>query len=142
MATNYEEVYASFLSKITDYSFIKLSEEELKSQLKQYLKSSIARFKRPRVDLKDIDDINKSFNQDLSLSEIEILATLMIVEYIRPQMNSATIMKQVMTDKEFRFYSQKNHLDGLASLYTMMKKEAETLMRDYSFERLGDKDDK
>jgi hypothetical protein len=141
MATEFSEVYASFLSKVTDYSFLNLTQDELEEQLEPYLRSSIPRFRKPRVNLKEIDSVNKEFFNELSILEIEILATLMVIEFMRPKINSSNIYKQVMTDKEFRFYSQANHLAELMSLYNAMKKEAEKLMLDYSFERLGEKDE-
>lgn len=139
--TTYKEVYESFLSKTTEYEFLKIDKATLEAILEPYLRSALPRFRRPRFDIKDRDDVSKLFNAELSLMEIEILATLMVVEFLRPAINDSRIKKQVMTDKEFRFYSQKNHLDGLMALYKMMKDETVQLMRDYSFERLGEDND-
>lgn len=138
--TTYKDIYASFLSKTTEHDFITLSEADVEEIIEPYLRSALPRFRRPRFDINDRDEILKQFNSNLSLMEVEIIATLMVVEFLRPSINDSKLKKQVMTDKEFRFYSQKNHLDGLISLYKMMKDEAVQLMRDYSFERLGEKE--
>lgn len=140
MATSYKEIYDSFLSKISDYSFLNLTEEEMEEQLERYLLSSIPRFRNARTDLSK-DESLKRFNNQLTDFEIEILATIMIAQYLRPQIVSSKIHKQAMTDKEFRFYSQANHLKELLELYKTMEKESEKLMRDYSFMKLGDKND-
>lgn len=149
MATAYKEIYASFLSKITDYSILTLDQEVLESQLEMYLRSSIPKFRRPRVDLKSTIELQddsgfslKYFEDDLSLMEIEILATLMVCEFFKPITNTEMIYKQSMTDKEFRFYSQANHLAELKDLAKDVWKEAERLIRDYSFEKLGEQNDK
>lgn len=134
MATGYSEIYSSFLSKITDYSFLSLEQDVLETQMEMYLKSSIPKFRFPRVDLSDVDDTNKSFNTTLSPMEIEILATLMLHEYLKPLIATQRLTKQSMTDKEFRFYSQANHLAELIELSDNIKREAEKLILDYSYE--------
>lgn len=140
MATTFNDIYVSFLSKITEYDYMKLTDAELADILEPYLMSSIPKFKKCRTSL-EFNGATKEFENKLSLSEIEVLATLMVVDSLLPHVNSSKLKKQVMTDKEFRFYSQKNHLDGLIELHKYMKKEAEKLMLDYSFERLGERDD-
>ena len=131
MGTQFEEIFGVFLSKVSDYSFISLTEEQLDGQLFDYLRSAIPKFRKVKVDLSDrFDD---SFADDLSDEEIEILATLMLVEYLKPIMINSRNLKQNLTDREYKVYSQANHLKQLMDLYKEMRKEAVNLVRDYSY---------
>lgn len=131
MATLYTEIYGSFLSKISDYSFINLTEGEIESQLFDYLRSSIPKFRNCKVDLSNRTEFE--FIEQLSDEEIEILSSLMVVEFLKPKIVSSDLYKQVMTDKEYRFYSQANHLEQLQNTYKLFKKEASDLMKAYGF---------
>jgi hypothetical protein len=133
MATPYNEVYDSFLSKITEYSFLKLTQEELETQLFKYLKSAIVSFSKPKIDLKDRDDLFGQFNNDLNDDEIELLATWMIYHFIRPKVVSSENYRQIMSDSDFKIYSQRNHLDGLIRLEEKLKKDAQMMNTQYSY---------
>jgi hypothetical protein len=136
MATLYTEIYDVFLSKISDYSFINLTQIQLEEQLETYLKSAITKFRTSKTNLQDRDEVNNQFNNTLHDDEREILATFMIVEHLKPEILSSKVYKQVMTDKEFKMYSQANHLREMLEMYNLFKKEAEKLMTDYSFKYL------
>ena len=104
--TPFSIIYDSFLSKITDDMYMELTELDTFSMLQELLLSAIPKFEFPRVDLNnyellDIEDqitykgiesenqlvsgvIYSSgyFNCPLSIEEINILSTYMIVEWL------------------------------------------------------------
>jgi len=133
MSTPFQSVYDSFLMKVEDYSFLNLTQEDLESDLENYLNISSAKFRVCKKDLSDKNLTTKEFNVDLSIMEIEILSSLMVVEYLKPQITTSNLLKQKMTDKDFKIYSQGNHLDQLMKLYKQMKHESQSLINDYSF---------
>jgi hypothetical protein len=133
MATNFSEVYEFFLSKISDYSFIDLTQSELEDDLVIYLRSAVTKFRNCKVNLRDKDDSLKVFNVDLTDDEKDVLATLMIVEYLKPHVVTSKSYKQSMPDSDFKIYSQQSHIKGVSDLYSFMKKESNQLITDYSF---------
>lgn len=137
MATPFQDVYDFFLSKISDYSFINLTEEELEAVLESYLKKAITRFKKCRQDLNDRDDTLKMFNIDLTDEEKNILSHLMIVEYLTPQLLVAELLRQTLNTREFRLYSQANHIKEVKELRDKINEECEQMMVDYTYSNNG-----
>lgn len=104
--TPFSDVYDSFLAKITDDMYMELTKDETYKMLEDLLISSIPKFEFPRVNLFDYErgkteqnstiiideqtgesreEITNEytvgyFNVQLSMEEINILATYMIVE--------------------------------------------------------------
>lgn len=132
MATPYQEVYERFMPKITDYSFIKMNQEEVEENLETYLKSSIIKF-RYCDKLSDRDELNKQFNEDLTDEEIEILANLMCVEYLTPKLLTDEFLKQRLSSKDYQLYSQANHIKEIKDLRNQFKKESNELMVLYTY---------
>ena len=107
MSTTYEEIYDLASRKLTDVELPLLPEEELEDMFHGYLISSISQFRKCKNDLSDRDEDEKQFNVDLLDVEKEILAVLIARQWLQPQINSALLTKQVFSDKESKFYSQK-----------------------------------
>ncbi len=133
MSTTYEEIYDLASRKLTDVELPLLPEEELEDMFHGYLISSISQFRKCKNDLSDRDEDEKQFNVDLLDIEKEILAVLIARQWLQPQINSALLTKQVFSDKESKFYSQKEMLTGLMSLDEKLKIEAQKLSRDYTY---------
>lgn len=133
MSTPYTSVFSVFMRKVTDYSFLNLSQEDLEDILEGYISSAVVNFKRCRTSLVR-DDIEKSFVEDLTEEELEILGTLMVVEWLNPQIYNTLLMKQHLNDKDFKIYSQAQHLDQLTKLRDDKKDEANGLIMAYSFD--------
>lgn len=129
--TSYMEVYDSFTRKITDYTMLDLSDSDVMELCHGYLMSAIPRMKSIVSDLSKRDEELQSFTIDLLDVEIEILACLMVVEWINPQLNSTLYTSQFFGSKDEKFYSQKNQIDGLRDLKHDMQQEARKLRRDY-----------
>ena len=131
--TPLQNVYDSFLSKVEDYSFIKLNNDgKLESVLRDLLNHSIVRFSSCRKDL-TIDEINAEFEDDLDLFEIEILSTIMTLSYISGKVLSVKNIEQELSDKEYRVYSKANHLSQLLNVKKDIQSEVSQLMTQYSF---------
>lgn len=129
--TSYETIYNRFARKITDYDIVELSDIDLEEMLLDYLHSAMAKFRKISTDLSKRDDTMRVFTDDLLDVEIEILACLMVVEWITPQLNSTQYTKQFFGGKDEKFFSQKNQIDGLRDMKKDMQLEAKKLRRDY-----------
>lgn len=133
MATPYSKIYDRALAKITDYDLAFLPDEDFQFMLRGWLDSAIAKFRKCASDLSDRDDELNSFNVDLVDEEIEILALLMVCEWLEPQVNSVLLTNQMFGGKEEKFYAQANHLAELKALRDGTRTEARKLMRDYTY---------
>jgi hypothetical protein len=132
MSTPFEKVFDSFLSKIVD-TLYNNPEFNVEADLTKLLNSAIVQFDFPKVNIFDKDDVLLQFNVDLSLHETEILANLMKLEWIKRQMNSVNLLKQLIGDKDFRLTSQANHLKVLIDLKVETEKEINSLVTKYSY---------
>jgi hypothetical protein len=133
VSTQYSDVYDRFLSKITDYDLANLSVQDLESTLLKYLKSAIANFKYCTKDLKDRDDTLQVFNTDLDESEQEILAKLMVIEWVTPYIHSQENIRQVLGSRDYQIYSPANLLDKLITLKKIMQDEVQSDLTFYYY---------
>jgi len=132
MATPFEEVYEFFLSKVTDYSFVNFTENELRLEFEKYLRSASIKFFSAGTRLEK-NLTFKEFERDLTDLEIEILSLLMVLEYLNPKIIATENMKQFLATKEYKVYSQANHLSKMLELKNQIKSEVNHLMSQYSY---------
>jgi hypothetical protein len=133
MSTSYDLIYDRFLSKITDYELSSLANTDLENSLLRFLRNAIPKFKYCTKDLSDRDDTNQVFNVDLTEREQEILALLMLVEWINPNILRLENIRQNIGSKDFQIYSGANHLEKLSALKSQLQKDAETEMTYYYY---------
>ena len=133
MATTYDAIYNIAASKITDPEIALLSSDDLEEMFHDYLINAISQFRKCKSDLSDRDDEIRQFNADLLDVEKEILAILVVRQWLQPQLYSALLTKQVFSDKEQKYYSQAQHISELRALDETLKLEAQKLSRDYSY---------
>ena len=133
MATSYEEIYNLAANKITDPEIALLLPEDIEELFHGYLISAIPKFRKCKNDLSDRDDELRQFNVDLLDVEKEILAILVVREWLQPQLYSSLLTKQVFSDKEQKYYSQSSHLSELRALDETLKIDAQKLSRDYTY---------
>lgn len=132
--TSYGEIYEIFSQKITDYKLLELSDNDVREMLHGWMISAIAKFKRCKTDLSDRNDELYRFNSDLLDIEKEILAELMVGEWLAPQLNSVLYTSQFYGGKEEKFYSQANGLNSLKDLKETNRVNCLRLMRDYGYQ--------
>jgi hypothetical protein len=132
MATSYEEIYARFTPKITDFHFANIPDAEVEDYFETFLKSSIIKFRYCNK-LNDRDEALKQFNKDLTDEEQEILSVLMSVEYLTPKLLTDELLKQTLNSKDYSLYSQANHIKEIRELRDKYRQEANDLMILYTF---------
>lgn len=133
MATLFTDVYDVFLRKISDYSFLTISQYDSQKIFNGYLMSSIPRFgKQCYKDLTNRTDTQ--FNIDLADDEKEILGTLMLVEWLNPVLNDTKLLRLILTDKDFRVYSPAQQIDRVMAVHKKWKDEASYLITKYTWE--------
>ena len=131
MATSFKTLNTSFLAKITDTWLAGLTDAELATQCTLYRNAAIPKFRKCKTDLSLID-IN-GFTSDLTGEEIEILANYMVLEWLKPQMNTVELIRQGLGSKNFQMYSQANHLKELSELRRNTQMEVDQLLVAYTY---------
>ena len=153
--TDFSVIYDSFLSKVTDDMYLELTELDTFRLLQEILISAIPSFEFPRVDLFDYEcqDIVDEFiycgvdsnglevtafsygggyfNNDLTLEEVNILATYMITQWLSQQLASIENTRMKYSGSDFKFTSQANHMKTILSLKKDYEREGFHLQRLY-----------
>ena len=104
MATPYSKIYERALAKITDYDLAFLPDDDFRFMIRGWLNSAISKFRKCASDLSDRDDELEVFNVDLVDEEIEILALLIVCEWLEPQINSILLTHQMFSGKEEKLW--------------------------------------
>lgn len=131
--TSYAEIFTRFLRKCTDYSLAQIPEEDLWVMLNGYLDGAIVNFIGPTSNLSQRDNELQRFNTELLEYEKEVLARLMLSEWLQPQITSATLTLQSFSAKES--HSQAQHLKQLMELQAENDVRVRKLLRDKSYEQ-------
>lgn len=128
-------VFNAFLSRIEEDEWAREEDTEIVQQdLSQILDMAIFDFRFPRASL-DLDFTNETFVGELGNGEIQVLATLMKVHWLRRQINTWRVIRQQYSTKDFELSSQANHLDKLIKSLESAEKEAKRAFDTYDRSR-------
>lgn len=165
MGTQFASVYTRFLNKITDDMYMELTPEDTQRDLMSLLLDAIPGFEFPRVVLDNyeikqenifIENLNNedfviyeedgqalvdrsSFSAALTSEEINILAILMMQNWLQRQITSIENIRMKYSGADFKMTSQANHLSKLLSLSTEVRRQSHHAQRLYK-RRKTDKD--
>ena len=128
MATPLQDVYDTFLSKIEADDWMLTEEENVVTEdWRMLLNAAIMQFRYPRVSL-DYDKESAIFTDTLGNDEIQILANLMKLEWIRRCISTWDNIRQLYSDKDF---SQANFLDKLNKTGEQVRDECRLMLDRY-----------
>ena len=128
MATPLQDVYDAFLSKIEADDWMLTEEENVVTEdWRMLLNAAIMQFRYPRVSL-DYDKESAIFTDTLGNDEIQILANLMKLEWIRRCISTWDNIRQLYSDKDF---SQANFLDKLNKTGEQVRDECRLILDRY-----------
>lgn len=134
MPTSYEKLYECFLPKLQSYEIYKMTQDDVRDCLHDYLLSAIPKFHVCRKDLTDRDDLLQRFNSELSDIEIDILVNYMLLEYIdATYVRVPTLLKMNLSSSDFNAFSSANMLSKLTEMQQRFLRENETLLSRYAW---------
>jgi predicted DNA-binding protein YlxM (UPF0122 family) len=119
--TSINKVYNAFLSKVLEDEYAHWTWEEVSRDLEELLEIAITWFKFPRHSL---EHNGHYFEDDLSIQEIQILATYMKVEWTNRCIMSYENIKPLYEERDF---SQANLLDKLGDTLERERSAAKQL---------------
>lgn len=146
MHISYDMVYADFLSKISEYSFLSIPEEDRTEMLFGFMKRALVQFKKNcKYDLiSSMDDEQKVFNIEVSEDDaddlIDIISEGMIVQWLKPYYYRQELLESVLNTKDFTSYSPAELLLRVGDAYRGAQKTFTQRIREYSYNngRLSD----
>lgn len=132
MGTPYTVLYKSVLSKIKDYDFINLDEQDIYEILSDYIRPAIVSFRICKIDLSDRNE--SGFNENLNDTEIEILSNYMVINYLDSNYIRVPLaLKQTLSSKDFNAFSPANQLNAVMAVRDKYLSDNETLLSRYSW---------
>jgi hypothetical protein len=132
MSTPFYEIDNMFLSDISDDTFLTYAEEDREEILNDLRAKAVTRFKACQKDLSDIDKDLKQFNNVLTDEEKLIIATIMRKYWLNDKVYSLELLRQRMSNKDWRLSSQAEHLLRLTVLSQELDKEISRMIVDYT----------
>ena len=133
--TNFTSIYDKFLSKIEDYGYAQMTEEDANAHFHKMLQSAISKFNY--VCQKDLYQQTKTgFLEPLDEVEQEILAIWMVAIHIENNMVTEENMRNFLNSRDYRQYSSSNLLKVVQDVRDKFTHEALALQSIYDHENL------
>ena len=129
--TTFDTIFKTFFSKITDDMYMELSYEETVPMCIELMENSLHWFEFPRVNIYDYSLELQEYNIDLTIEEINIIATYMVVEWLGQQLASVELARMKYSGPDFKFTSQANHMHKLTNLQKEYERKGFHLQRLY-----------
>lgn len=134
MATPYSDIINVFLRKIKGYELNALYIDTKEELVLGYLDSARSKFyKKCKHDLTLVDNQNLEFTEDLNIDEIDILAELMITEWLFSQIYSDELLESRMNTKDFTEYSPAKLIEQIRNVFKESKHNSKQLITDYTY---------
>ena len=133
-----DDVYSSFLDKVTDFDLGSYEDDILEELLMGYLKGALSiPYLRAIFTTVSIDDYDEVINFTLKTEDgfdeqfvIELLSKGMVIKWLEPQVKSKVNTAQMFGGKEQKWFSQATHLSELKDLLENERIELNKLIRD------------
>ena len=139
MSVSYDLFTETFLSKITEYDFINLPDEDRTEIVDGYMKRAVSEFNRIcKYDLSSTaDDTSRQFNTDIPENEIDeivdIISEAMIIQWLKPYLYKQELLENALNTRDFSTFSPEALLNRVKDLYKETCKKVKQDMREYSY---------
>ena len=139
MSISYDLFTGAFLSKITEFEFIHLPEEDRASSVDGYMKRAISAFRKNcKYDFAGTgDDELREFAVDVNESDIDELVDIisegMVVQWLKPYVYKQELLENVLNTRDFTTYSPAELLMRVGNAYAKAQKDYTQMIREYSY---------
>ena len=131
--TEFTLIYDKFLSKLTDFSLAWLDKDVLESDLQERLITALSDFAQLPEEKTEVDLSTKTFTNGLSVEEQNIIATLMVINYLDKYILSEDNMRILLNSKDYKQYSQAALLKELKATKSEYQSDVDAKLNSYSF---------
>ncbi len=142
MGTPFSDVFDMFLTNVKDYKIDELYEisstpgSHFFNYLEGFLFRALPNFTNCIKNLDDIDDVTKSFNEELTSLEKNILSDLMAYEWFLREVNDVTQFNLTLTDTDFKHFSEAQNLREKQEKADRMREMYEQKMTVYGLKNI------
>lgn len=139
MGIPYDLFTGAFLSKITEFEFVQLAEENRTAIVDGYMKRAVSAFKKNcKYDLASAyDDELREFTVDADTADVDELVDIisegMVVQWLKPYTYKQELLENVLSTKDFTTYSPAELLLRVGNAYAKAQKDYTQMIREYSY---------
>lgn len=139
MRISYDMITDAFLSKITEYEFLSIPEENRRAVIDGYMKRAITSFNKICVfDLVgSAEDESREFMADVPETDadelLEIISEGMVVQWLKPYLYKQELLESVLNTRDFTTYSPAEMLTRVGNAYRDAQKDYTQMVREYSY---------
>lgn len=126
MATAYQDIYDAFLAQIEDDEWEAWDDWEKSEDWQQLLLGALPWFKFPRISL-ELDDVQKSFVNDLTNNEIQVIVSYMKYIWLQRVVHSWENLKTLYQERDFSPAKQLAELNSSSAAQLKTAKQLESL---------------
>ena len=132
MSISYDMFTSAFLSKITEYEFLSIPEENRSAIIDGYMKRAITSFNKTCVyDLiGSASDDHREFGLDIPSGNLD---EGMVVQWLKPYLYKQELLESVLNTRDFTTYSPSEMLARVGSAYQNAQRDYTQMIREYSF---------
>ncbi len=138
MSVSYDVFAEAFLSKITEYTFVQIPEENRTAIVDEYMKRALPRFAKVcKHDLTVFDDASRSFPADIPTDDldeiVDIVSEGMLEQWMKPYVYRQENLENVLNTRDFTTYSPAELLLRIGNAYAKVQKDYTNMIREYSY---------
>lgn len=139
MSVSYDVFTGAFLSKVAEYEFIQLDEENRAELIDGFMKRAIVAFRKNcAYDLvSTADDELRQFDVDISDDDMDELADIisegMVVQWMKPYLYHQEMLENKLNTRDFTTYSPAELLMRVGNAYAKAQKDYTQMIREYSY---------
>ena len=138
MSVSYDVFAGAFLSKVTEYTFIQLQDENRTAIVDGFLRRAITKFAKVcKYDMSIYDDDNRVFNVDIPQDDLEeivdIVSEGMLEQWMKPYVYRQENLENILNSRDFTTYSPAELLLRISNAYAKVQKDYTNMIREYSY---------
>lgn len=138
MSISYDAITNAFLTKITEFEFLQIPEEDRTTIIDGYMKRAVTAFKNVcQYDLTAYDDTLREFTDNFDEADVdellEIISEGMLVQWLKPYVYKQELLENALNTADFTTYSPAELLLRVGNAYAKAQKDYTQMVREYSY---------
>lgn len=139
MSVSYDLFTEAFLSKITEYEFIQLTEDDRTATVDSYMKRALSAFRKNcKYDFfttgdGELREFDVEVSDDDLIEIVDIVSEGMIVEWMKPYTYRQELLENAINTRDYSLYSPAELLHRVGSAYAKVQKDFIQKIREYSY---------
>jgi len=139
MSVPYDLFASAFLSKITEFEFIKLQSENREAVIDGYLKRAVSAFRKNcKYNLYgSADDEEREFTVSIPETDVDeivdIVSEGMVVQWLKPYIYKQELLENALNSRDWTTYSPAELLKQVGNAYAKAQRDYTQMIREYSY---------